>query len=135
MFREKGFLSLVFTSIACASLALVKYFENDPAFALFGWFAIAAGVYVIVNFLELKGTFLDKRIILPTLVLVTLGGGVLANVYIFISRSTFPIRVFSLTALLLIVAAYGLGITAYLLGKKNLAEKIVNWLLNRRASN
>lgn len=124
-------LSLILGFIATTSLAVAKYLENDPSFAIFSWFAVTIGTYLIISFLEIKEIFLSQRILLSIIFFVTLGGGILVNFYIFVNCSVFFLRILSLSVLLLIALVYSFVIIAYLMGKREWTRKILNWILNR----
>ncbi|MEM2153769.1 MAG: hypothetical protein QXY76_02565 [Nitrososphaeria archaeon] len=124
-------LSLILVFVATIFLAITKYLENDPIFVIFSWFSTSIGFYMITAFLEGKGIFLSQKIILPIILIVTLGGGIVANAYIFANCNILFVKMFSLSILLLIALVYSFGIIAYFMGKRELARKILNWILNK----
>lgn len=124
-------LYMILLFISNTLLAVAKYLENDPSFAVFSWFTVTAGTYLIISFLEIKEVFLNQKILVAIIVFVTLGGGILVNFYIFVNFSEFFVRIFSLSVLFLFALVYSLGIIAYLIGRKERAGKILNWILKK----
>ncbi|MCX8188254.1 MAG: hypothetical protein N3F64_00915 [Nitrososphaeria archaeon] len=74
---------------------------------------------------------MNQKIILSIILFVTLGGGIVANFYIFVNCNVFFIRIFSLSILLLIALVYSIGIIAYLMGRRGWSKKILDWILNK----
>jgi len=123
-------LSQILVALGFALYSILKYFEGDPVYTVFLWFTITVGSYVIISFLELRGIFLNQKVLVTLLLLITLGGGILVNIYIFNTSSSFSVRIFSMGTFVLILAVYTLGILASLMGRRDLL-KILNWILNR----
>lgn len=124
-------LSQILVALGFALYSIVKYFEGDPVYTVFIWFTITVGSYAIISFLELRGIFLNQKVLVTLLLLITLGGGILVNIYIFSTSSSFSVRIFSMGTLVLILAVYTLGILASLIGRRDLSKKILNWILDR----
>jgi hypothetical protein len=124
-------LSQILVALGFALYSIVKYFEGDPVYTVFLWFTITVGSYAIISFLELRGIFLNQKVLVTLLLLITLGGGILVNIYIFSTSSSFSVRIFSMGTFVLILAVYTLGILASLIGRRDLSKKILNWILNR----
>jgi hypothetical protein len=124
-------LSQILVALGFALYSIVKYFEGDPVYTVFIWFTITVGSYAIISFLELRGIFLNQKVLVTLLLLLTLGGGILVNIYIFSTSSSFSVRIFSMGTLVLILAVYTLGILASLIGRRDLSKKILNWILDR----
>lgn len=129
--RRYSPLSLILITLVLSLYSIVKYFEGDVAFALFIWFTIIIGSYATTSFLELRGILLNQKILLTFILLITLGGGILVNIYIFSANSSFYTRIFSMSVFILIIIVYALGMLASLIGRKDLSKKILNWILNR----
>ena len=125
-------LPQILVAVGFTLYSIIKYIEGDPVYTVFLWFTVTLSSYAIVSFLELRGIFLNQKVSLTLLFLITLGGGILVNVYIFSTSSSFSIRIFSMGTFVLILAVYTLGILASLTGRRNLSKKILNWILNRR---
>lgn len=123
-------LSQILVALGFALYSILKYFEGDPVYTVFLWFTITVGSYAIISFLELRGIFLNQKVLVTLLLLITLGGGILVNIYIFSTSSSFSVRIFSMGTFVLILAVYTLGILASLMGRRDLL-KILNWILNR----
>ena len=123
-------LSQILVTLGFALYSILKYFEGDPVYTVFLWFTITVGSYAIISFLELRGIFLNQKVLVTLLLLITLGGGILVNIYIFSTSSSFSVRIFSMGTFVLILAVYTLGILASLMGRRDLL-KILNWILNR----
>jgi len=124
-------LSQILVALGFALYSIVKYFEGDPVYTVFIWFTITVGSYAIISFLELRGIFLNQKVLATLLLLITLGGGILVNIYIFSTSSSFSVRIFSMGTFVLILAVYTLGILASLIGRRDLSKKILNWILDR----
>ena len=124
-------LSQILVALGFALYSIVKYFEGDPVYTVFIWFTITVGSYAIISFLELRGIFLNQKVLVTLLLLITLGGGILVNIYIFSTSSSFSVRIFSMGTFVLILAVYTLGILASLIGRRDLSKKILNWILDR----
>jgi hypothetical protein len=124
-------LSQILVALGFALYSIVKYFEGDPVYTVFIWFTITVGSYVIISFLELRGRVLNQKVLVTLLLLITLGGGILVNIYIFSTSSSFSVRIFSMGTFVLILAVYTLGILASLRGRRDLSKKILNWILDR----
>jgi hypothetical protein len=124
-------LSQILVALGFALYSIVKYFEGDPVYTVFLWFTITVGSYAIISFLELRGIFLNQKVLATLLLLITLGGGILVNIYIFSTSSSFSVRIFSMGTFVLILAVYTLGILASLIGRRDLSKKILNWILDR----
>ena len=124
-------LSQILVALGFALYSIVKYFEGDPVYTVFLWFTITVGSYAIISFLELRGIFLNQKVLVTLLLLITLGGGILVNIYIFSTSSSFSVRIFSMGTFVLILAVYTLGILASLIGRRDLSKKILNWILDR----
>jgi hypothetical protein len=124
-------LSQILVALGFALYSIVKYFEGDPVYTVFIWFTITVGSYVMISFLELRGIFLNQKVLVTLLLLITLGGGILVNIYIFSTSSSFSVRIFSMGTFVLILAVYTLGILASLIGRRDLSKKILNWILDR----
>jgi hypothetical protein len=124
-------LSQILVALGFALYSIVKYFEGDPVYTVFLWFTITVGSYAMISFLELRGIFLNQKVLATLLLLITLGGGILVNIYIFSTSSSFSVRIFSMGTFVLILAVYTLGILASLIGRRDLSKKILNWILDR----
>ncbi|MBC7091128.1 MAG: hypothetical protein H5T50_04370, partial [Nitrososphaeria archaeon] len=101
--RRRYPLSLILLTLVFTLYSIVRYFEEDPAFALFIWFTLIIGCYATISFMELRGIFLNQKILLTLILLITLGGGILVNIYIFSANSSFSIRIFSMGMFILII--------------------------------
>jgi hypothetical protein len=124
-------LSQILVALGFALYSIVKYFEGDPVYTVFLWFTITVGSYAMISFLELRGIFLNQKVLATLLLLITLGGGILVNIYIFSTSSSFSVRIFSMGTFVLILAVYTLGILASLIGRRDMSKKILNWILDR----
>jgi len=122
-------LLLLFLSI---TTFFVMSSEGNAIAALFLWFACAFALSSALDILTRRDRQLNEKLAISSMLFVLSGGSILTNLYIFSARASLVARIFSASMLILVHAPIVFALIAYLVGKKKLSKKLVNFGYLRR---
>jgi len=108
------------------SMFVVDSLEHRSLGALFVWASSIIGLSLVLDILTFWGKELNEKLAITLMLIVTVVGGISANVYIFSTPSSVAVRIFSLTVFVLVIAPVLFALIAYLKGKKELSKKLIN---------
>jgi len=108
------------------SMFVVDSLEHRTLGSLFVWASSIIGLSLVLDILTSWGKELNEKLAITSMLFVTVGGGILANVYVFSMPSSVAARIFSLTVFVLITTPVLFALVAYLRGKKELSKKLIN---------
>jgi len=113
-------------------MSVAQFFEGNAAGALFLWFSCVLGVSLALDILVLRGRELNEKFVAGSLLAASSLGGILANLYIFSTPTSFFTRIFSLSILAVFHVPLLVAIIAYVWGKRGLSKKLIGWFSSRR---
>ena len=108
------------------SMFVVDSLEGHTLWALFAWASSIIGLSLVFDILTSWGKELNQKLVIGSILIVTVFGGILTNLYIISVPSSIVVRMFSLTVFILIIMPVLIASIAYLKGKKELSRKLIN---------
>lgn len=108
------------------SMFVVDSLEHRALGALFVWASSIIGLSLVFDILTFWGKELNEKLAITSMLIVTVIGGISANVYIFSTPSNVAVRIFSLAVFILVITPILFALVAYLKGKKELSKKLIN---------
>jgi hypothetical protein len=109
------------------SLFVVDSLEGHTLWVMFAWASSIIGLTLAFDILASWGKELDQKLVIGSILMVTVAGGILVNVYIFSMPSNVAVRMFFLAVFVLAIAPVVVAFIAYLNGKKELSKKLLNF--------
>ncbi len=109
------------------STFISRSFEGDAIGIFFLWLSCIFGLYLSLEILTWRGRQLNMKLVASSWLIVTSAGGILTNVYIFSVPASFVARILSLLMLILVHVPILFALIAYLVGKRRLSKKLVNF--------
>jgi len=109
------------------SMFVVDSLEGHTLWVLFAWASSIIGLSLVFDILVSWGKELNQKLVIAPILIVTVVGGILANVYIFSMPSNVVLKIFSLSLFALVNVPVLFALIAYLKGKTELSKKLLNF--------
>ena len=116
------FLLLLFIVLAVNSL------EGGGLQPVFAWLSSIILLFLTLDILISQGKRLNEKLVTSSMLIVTVVGGILANVYIISVPTSVGARTFSLVVFLLMITPFMFALIAHLKGKRELSKKLLNFV-------
>jgi len=108
------------------SMFVVDSLEGHTLWTLFAWASSIIGLSLVFDIFTLWGKELNHKLVIGSLLIVTIVGGILVNAYAFSTPTSFGARIFSLAVFTLMITPIIFALIAYFKGKNEHSKRLLS---------